>query len=395
MDWWDWKEYIMYCDWWKMKMFNKTDETEVPNQSMSWWDCVVDAWWNYDYTSVSDAIAAGKKSIYVKAWDYTWWVDDWATWDLDWHIIWWEFPVFHNVKINCTWWSKLYWVEIIYDLWADLQTAIDISNLTNWFLNIEYSKIIVNSVDSSDSNQHYLTYWDANIWMCIIRWSSIILRNELDPDNKYYSTCFMDWTLGIDNCMIYSDTWDDAWSRKWFLAIYSNNNTYITNTRITQIWWIWLCYLWFADTVDIEWVDYMIDYNWDTTWENNVQSMNNIRFSDCYYECWTYLAANKMSSVYISDSDFYSNFNWGYQAITGCYLRFNWSNWDSTFNCPVTWCQIFQDNWYIKAWQNYVTFIWNMYMTNLDCNDKSCIVIWNRIINWTTNDWNAIIANNA
>ena len=170
----------------------------------SWFDCTVASDWTWDYTTISDAITAWKKSLFVKDWTYT--MSTWtlSTWDFK--MVW---ESKNWVVINITYPTRSWTIFTMTSNTTDLTHGFLISNIT---FNITYTW-----------NFWYFVLFDIpDKWFLTLDGCNICVVSADDWCNFYL--CDSSWQVNVNWCYIevYPSTWNPQWL--WFLWI-NNNST--------------------------------------------------------------------------------------------------------------------------------------------------------------------------
>jgi hypothetical protein len=153
--------------WTNIKTINWNSILWSWNLVISWWgwsgedndyDAVVDASGNGDYTSISDAITAGIKRMYVRNWNYTMSSQTLSTWDFK---LVWESKEW--VQINITHPTRSSSIFTMTSNTTDLTHSFLISNVT---FNITYTWEYWYFILFDIPDKWFLTLNDCNI--CVI-----------------------------------------------------------------------------------------------------------------------------------------------------------------------------------------------------------------------------------
>lgn len=217
-----------------------------------WWqklyDAIVDANWDWDYTTIWEAISEWKKSLFVKSWTYTMSAWTLSTWDFT--MVWED----RNwVVINITY-ATISWT--IFTLTSDTTSAANSFLFQNLTFNITYTW----------QYWYFAVFW----WMWAWAWVLSISRcniNVVQADNwcNFYISSSSSSDISIDSSLInVNASW--TYSAIWFL--WANGRCICKNSNIIvdaspSIWTSWITFWWNASWTYI-WCKFSIWKTHDT-----------------------------------------------------------------------------------------------------------------------------------
>lgn len=268
----------------------------------SWFDCTIASDWTWDYTTISDAITAWKKSLFVKDWTYT--MSSWtlSTWDFK--MVW---ESRNWVVINITYPTRS---------WTIFTLTSDTTSESNSFL---FQNIIFN-----------ITYtW--NFWYFIMFWWWWAWQ----------------WFLNIDSCTINIPEATD-WCN-FYIASSSKLNVLIeksllnifpTTWDFTQLWFLWvLQWTCIESVINIDaaqtiWTSW-ITFSWNAQWE----------YISCKFNIWTTHATQWDVAIMWAEDWYWCRYSTStyaniriYWRQTSCNFSGIWANasYDSDLNTAVS-----------------------------------------------------------
>lgn len=221
--------------WTNIKTINGNSILGSWNLVISWWgwsgedndyDAVVDVNGGWDYTSISDAITAGIKRIYVRNWTYSMSSQTLSTWDFK---LVWESKEW--VQINITYPTRSWTIFTMTSNTTDISHSFLINNVTfNITYTWEYGFFMLFNIPTN----WVLTINDCNIRVVsAINWCNFYL-------------CDWEWTI-VNWCYIevLPTTWNPQWV--WFIGgddtMQVNESTIIIDAD-SSIWTTWLKFDW-------------------------------------------------------------------------------------------------------------------------------------------------------
>lgn len=251
------------------------------NLSFDSYDGIVDAWWMYGYLTVWEALADGKKRIFVKNWAYTE-----TFWDCT------------AIDVQIIWESRL-WVVITFD----------------------------------NSDAHSSTYIDASnwTWFLLENMSFVITFNNTNSNFIYTSTSFAWLKFKTNNCGFEHFQWVNPtlWNKRYYV-----NGTYLDATYSSTIVSIPRSFEnWFFDCYFYTEYDY-------SSWEQSIQICKSWfwYFEWCRFETWTSAWTINLNGICILNKCFLDVFNyWGGGMClhrTTISLKNGWWHWNS-YNWPT------------------------------------------------------------
>lgn len=410
--------------WTNIKTINNQSILWAWNIDIQWWwwtwadeyDAIVDASWDWDYTTIWAAIDDNKRSLFVRNWTYN---------ETQWHFItmsWVDKLIIH--------WQSRAWVIVnatltsVQTQWSDPYNYpalifLDMRSTDNW--DIDVKNITFNiSVNSSEYMSYILKLnWksqssiDAHISDCIFNVSNIWNERMFFEVLWENSTWTPYWTFDISNCsyVITSDTANmylETWNRERDNCLFKNcsflwkannnnkayftiRNAYDCNIRYdkTNMWG--MIFLW--ENIENSYI-----YLWANVWASipfdiTLNGIRNCEFT-CRHSSWynnkkiwvnSIIQSWAASTSYIlwdqvlHDWKFYQC-NEAHTSASSWYSDDEDLKWDSVatiFISDAVWCSI--ETWdTISLWW---TIRWNRFDMSYDDGDilvpNRCIIDWN------------------
>lgn len=321
--------------WTNIKTINSQSILWSWNLVISWWgwswedndyDAVVDVNGGWDYTSISDAITAGIKRIYVKNWTYILSSQILSTWDF---------------KLV---WESRNWVIIDVSYWTRSGTIFTLTSDTVSQANSFLFKNLTFNISYSWEYWYFIMFWWMWAWDGFLKMSdcNINVTQAINWCNFYITWWSGNDTL-VENCYIsiYPTTWNFAWL--WFLGI-SRYSVCTNSTIVVDA----------SGTIWTSWIDFNCNSNWTYIW--------------CDFQIWMYHQkawdVAKLWCSYAANCSFstssYANIQI-YWYCENCSFPNLWknANFDSALNTAVTWktITIWKPSTSYTVWQYVMS--WN------------------------------------
>lgn len=364
--------------WTNIKTINWYDILWSWNITISWWggwawetwyDCVVDASGNWDYTTITAALAANNRMILVMPWTYN--ETEWNNISNSWVVIHGIDPekTIVNVTINSSdatypYFIKLAWTEAK-TLYADISwLTINLTNSHgNWCLIHAYSSTdwhnirlsihdcIIN-VTWSVASYNILAYMFTNQSVSSTPNNAVFYNNLFNVYDSWYITRFTRGNVWeFNNCTFYLSA---TWAVVWLLVRWLNN-----------------CHIWgkatdsgylYTDISDADniWME-LYDNSSLNKWWTELQNVKNSYIEHSY---WTHPSTDISWSTVIQDwasSTSYSvwDYVWDDEKLLECI---------EAHTSQTMWAQD-DDKWNVVS---TMTLFWNMSWTiiNLSSGDN-------------------------
>ena len=318
--------------WTNIKTINWNSILWSWNLVISWWgwsgedndyDAVVDASGNWDYTSISDAITAGIKRMYVRNWNYTMSSQTLSTWDFK---MVWESKEW--VQINITHPTRSSSIFTMTSNTTDLTHSFLISNVT---FNITYTWAYWYFILFDIPDNWVLTINDCNI--CVVsaeNWCNFYL-------------CDRSWwwmSVNWSYIEIYPTTWNPQWV--WFIGwadyMTVRNSTIIVDAD-ASLWIAWM------------------QFDWNCGW----------MYEWCIFKIWvTHNTAWDIAVIWAAHAD-----SCTYKASSKANLRIYWENVNCKF--PTIWDGANYDTTLATAVANNNITIWK---------PNTAYTVWQYVQSW-------------
>lgn len=423
---WTWKQDTL-VSWTNIKTINNQSILWAWNidiqwggwSGWEWYDAIVDAAGNGDYTTIWAAVDANKRKIYVNNWTYN---------ETEWHfismsaldklIIHWQSKtgVVVNVELTSvqTQWSDPYDYPafLFLDASTSDNTEIDIKNITFNF-----------SVNSDEVSCYMMRVYYKNTWMTSVNLSNCIFNVSNDWSNRMifraiWAKNHAKWTQDIYNCEysvlsntanMYLEETDSASSDDF---CYHKNCYFISKANSSNKWYMHInnaydCIIVFDKTNMWE-----IEFVWDNLERCDINTWSNVgasvpmsvklsNITNCEFR-WTHASLYNPIKVWVNSivpnwatSTAYSvwtqviHSNTFYQCKTA-HTSGDW--WEDIDNWE-TIAKVFIENavWNIISWWDTMEFNWTIKSNNFSMNDNGDILLPNRCIfewnfMWEDND---------
>ena len=313
--WLAWKQDTL-VSWTNIKTINGSSILWSWNLVISWWwwswedndyDAVVDASGNWDYTSISDAITAGIKRMYVRNWNYTMSSQTLSTWDFK---LVWESKQW--VNINIIYPTRSWTIFTMTSNTTDESHSFYISNAT---FNITYTW-----------NYGYFTLFDIpDKWFLTLNDCNINVVEATNWCNFYL--CDNSWQMDVNWCYIEINSL--TWNPQWFWYIWMNEQSICRNSTIIVD---------AANSIATSWLEFWWNARWTYIW--------------CIFKIWVihnrpWDIVKLWASVWIDCK---------YSTSISSNIRIYWHNYSCTF--PVIGSQANYDTALATAVNNNAITIW-------------------------------------
>lgn len=408
--------------WYQEELVNQVNIKSINNQSLlwswnidiSWWgwwgsdtsyDCVVDANWWWDYTTIWAAVNAGNQYIFVKNWTYNETV--------------WRDPYTNSISTLHIIWESKKWVQIT------IPESITTTN--GYVIDMRYN----DSADFYMENLSFtITLSNANkIFYIDNGWDSFFVKN---CSFSYTTTASQSQTANrlFDTKIMYKYTWT-SWYMKpyWFYFCYFNTETTtIINISHSDMYAYWCQFYSLAgriqlaqqnnqsildkceiDTLLLWWTYWMIISNsrisiadWWDVHSYNYNQLYIYYINSSQFDLWTltntpeislWLCVNSNLWFKTYNIDWNQSYNW-VKAIRDCTI----ACWELSWISNMSWCAV---TWTSLALSSRCKITWNVFesaLTSITCNSADAILNWN-VFRWTwtfTLSWTRdIIVNNS
>lgn len=245
--------------WTNIKTINGNSILGSWNLVISWWgwawedndyDAVVDANGGWDYTSISDAITAGIKRIYVRNWTYSMSSQTLSTWDFK---LVWESKEW--VQINITYPTRSWTIFTMTSNTTDTSHSFLITNVTfNITYSWEYWYFILFNIP---------TNWVLTVNDCNIRVVSATNGCNFYLTDRSWGWMIVNWSY----IEVFPTTWTPSWV--WFLwgisTMEVNESTIVVDAD-SSIWTTWLTFDWNCGWT-YNWCIFKIWVSHNTVWD--------------------------------------------------------------------------------------------------------------------------------
>lgn len=264
------------------------------------YDAVVDVNGGWDYTSISDAITAGIRRMFVKNWTYTMSQSTLSAWDFK---LVWESKEW--VKINITFPTRSWKIFTLTSNTTDKSHSWFISNVTfNITYTWEYGYFVLFDIPDN----WFLTLTDCNV--CVV--------SATNGCNFYL--CDASWQMNAESC--YIEVLPTTWNPQWLWFQWMNRQSACTNSTIVvdadpSIWTTWLKF-----TATPQWAYVGCQFN---IWQTHATQWDDIEmWAESWFSCR--YTASTYATVKIS---------WRQTNCVIGWIGAN-ANYDSDLNTAVT-----------------------------------------------------------
>lgn len=338
------------------------------------YDAVVDVNGGWDYTSISDAITAGIKRIYVRNWTYSMSSQTLSTWDFK---LVWESKEW--VQINITYPTRSWTIFTMTSNTTDISHSFLITNVTfNITYTWEYWYFILFDIPAN---------WVITMNDCNIRVVSAINGCNFYLCNRSWGWMIVNWCY----IEVFPTTWTPSWV--WFIGgidtMQVNESTIIIDAD-PSIWTTWLKFDWncnwtYNGCIFKIWVSH------DTVWDIAVMWAS--RWKSC-----TYSTSNKATiRIYGSNTScsfptIWDNANYDTSLATAVAANnitvwkpsTSYSVWDyvqSWYGLTLARCKTAHTSWATFDNSKRDDVYWDVYIA-WDLQECSIGIKWIAVMSW-------------
>lgn len=392
--------------WYQEKLVNQVNIKSINNQSLlwswnitiSWWwwgsetsyDCVVDANWWWDYTTIWAAINAGNQYIFVKNWTYNETV--------------WRDPYTNSISTLHIIWESEKWVQITIPESITTTNGYVIDMRYNDSADFYMENLTFNITLSSTNKIFYIDNWWTNFYVknCSFTYTTTNTGWGATANNIFYTKIIWNWSsfsnmpFGFYDCYFTTETtyivniayqnlyayWCYFYSAAWRIQLAQTNYQSILRECVINTFALG----WTYDMVIFDSNITVWDENWWHIYSHNYNQLHIAMISDSVFTLWTLTETPEIELWVCLNSNlwFWSYaiaWTWDYnsnRAISNSYIVCGAITWVSN----ITWSNV---SWTSIALVARWRVIWNVFwttLTTITCTSADSILSWN-VFRWT------------